>query len=225
MTTTSPPALGRVLTVPGVYPPQYDSRLMAGALARERTGPGTAVLDLCTGSGVLAVRAALTGADVTAVDIARRAVLTARLNALLARVTIDVRRGDLAASLRGLTFDLVVSNPPYVPAPPRRPARHGARVAWDAGADGRTLLDRICATAPGLLRPRGVLLLVHSTLCGTEDTLLRLQRSGLHATVGDRARIPLGPVLRQRAPWLRAQGLLEHGQDEEELVVIRAERL
>ena len=71
---------------------------------------------------------------------------------------------------RGERFDAIVSNPPYVPAPTDElPARGPAR-AWDAGRDGRALLDRICAQAPDHLRPGGVLLVVHSSLLGYERT-------------------------------------------------------
>ncbi|HEY9440767.1 MAG TPA: 50S ribosomal protein L11 methyltransferase, partial [Streptomyces sp.] len=61
------------LTVPGVYAPQHDTRLLLAALDRETLAPGTEVLDLGTGSGALALRAAQLGCRVTAVDIAWRA--------------------------------------------------------------------------------------------------------------------------------------------------------
>ncbi|GFE13359.1 hypothetical protein Sgleb_14060 [Streptomyces glebosus] len=95
--------------------------------------------------------------------------------------------------------------------------------SWDAGRDGRLLVDRICDAAPRALRPGGVLLMVHSGLCGTEDTLQRLSSAGLRATVGDHAVIPFGPVLCSRAAWLRCRGLLDEAQDTEKLVIIRAE--
>ncbi|MFG2794239.1 50S ribosomal protein L11 methyltransferase, partial [Streptomyces sp. NPDC048419] len=79
------------LTLPGVYAPQWDTGLLARALHREGVGSRTEVLDLGTGSGALAVQAARLGAQVTAVDISRRAVLTARLNALLAGQRVRVR--------------------------------------------------------------------------------------------------------------------------------------
>ncbi|MFF1595080.1 methyltransferase, partial [Streptomyces sp. NPDC058286] len=121
-------------------------------------------------------------------------------------------------------YDIVVSNPPYVPSPSSRLPRCGRARAWDAGPDGRALLDRICDTAPGRLKPGGVLLLVQSALSGTEATLERLTGEGLHAEVVDRARISFGPVLRSRAPWLRRRGLMGE-ENREEVVVIRAARV
>ncbi|GGX87930.1 HemK2/MTQ2 family protein methyltransferase [Streptomyces minutiscleroticus] len=213
-----------LVTLPGVYAPQYDTNLLTRALCRENIGPETEVLDLGTGSGALAVQAARLGASVTAVDISRRAVLTARLNARLAGQRVTVRRGDLTSAVRGRSYDLVVSNPPYVPCPDPRLPRRGAARAWDAGLDGRALLDRICDTAPSVLRPGGTLLLVHSALCGTEATLKRLADAGLTAEVADRALVPYGPVLRSRHQWLCEEGLSSHDETREELVVVRAER-
>ncbi|OIJ68354.1 HemK2/MTQ2 family protein methyltransferase [Streptomyces mangrovisoli] len=221
-TLFTPAASPPLLAPPGVYRPQHDTRLLARALQREDMKPGTRVLELGTGSGALALAAASRGARVTAVDISRRAVLTARLNAMIARTHVTVRRGDLTAAVAGESYDLVISNPPYVPSPDARPPRRGAARAWDAGHDGRMLVDRICDAVPGVLRPAGVLLVVHSGLCGVDATLDRLTGAGLAAVVVDRATVPFGPVLRSRLPWLRRTGLLRD-EAEEELVVIRAE--
>lgn len=213
----------RLWRLPGVYAPQADTRLLAHALRREGVS-GLDVLDIGTGSGALALYAAHLGAHVTALDVSRRAVWSTRLNALRARRPVTAIRGDLAQSLADRCFDLVVSNPPYVPAPdPAAPARGAAR-AWDAGRDGRLVLDRLCDAAPALLRPHGVLLLVHSALSGTDRTLTRLEQAGLRAKVAERALVPYGPVLRGRLDWLCDRGLIDPESAEEELVVIRAER-
>ncbi|MFC5959622.1 HemK2/MTQ2 family protein methyltransferase [Streptomyces pratens] len=217
--------LGNLWTLPGVYAPQADTHLLAQALHTEGVTADTDVLDVCTGSGALAVLAARTGARVTATDISWRAVMTARMNALRAGHRVRVRRGDLTGPVARQRFDVVVSNPPYVPAPhAHRPRRHRPAVAWDAGRGGRQAVDRICAHARDVLRPHGVLLMVHSGLCGVEETLRQLTDSGLRCSVADRSYVPFGPVLTERLPWLRAQGLIGAGEDKEELVVIRAER-
>ncbi|MGA5454072.1 HemK2/MTQ2 family protein methyltransferase [Streptomyces umbrinus] len=205
----------------GVYAPQTDSRLLRRAMRRERITAETDVLDLGTGSGLLAVEAARLGGRVTAVDISWRALAATRLNALLNGQTLRLRHGDLATAVPGRRFDLVITNPPYVPAPGTTPPRGAAR-AWDAGRRGRLLIDRICDTAPTVLRPTGTLLIVHSHLCGTDTTLTRLEKAGLRAEVVDRALLPFGRVLRSRLAWLREEGLTAGGTTEE-LVVIRAE--
>ncbi|NUS10569.1 MAG: methyltransferase [Streptomyces sp.] len=159
----------------------------------------------------------------------RRALAAARVNALRTGRRIEVHRRDICrpgGHADGRAYDVVVSNPPYVPAPPSRDAgrAHRAARAWDAGPDGRRVVDALCRASTGLLRRGGVLLMVHSALCGPQLTVDLLTGLGLSADIGARARVPLGPVLRSRLPWLRARGLPAATDEEEELVVIRAER-
>ncbi|CAL9283880.1 Release factor glutamine methyltransferase [Streptomyces sp. enrichment culture] len=213
-----------LLLLPGVYAPQDDTEMLAEALREEAPPPGARVLDVGTGSGALALEAARQGAEVTAVDVSRQAVWTARLNAWLSRLPVRIRRGNLFAPVRGRAYDLILANPPYVPAPEDGRGPRGRARAWDAGSDGRLLLDRICRDAPVLLRPGGLLLLVHSALSGPDRTLELLRAAGLKAEVIRRRRVPFGPVLRSREDWLRRRGLLAPADDKEELVVIRAER-
>jgi release factor glutamine methyltransferase len=210
----------RLITLPGVFKPHSDSWALAG-LVSDHVRPGDSVLDVCTGSGLLAVAAAQAGAgDVTAVDLSRRAVLAAGVNARLNGVRIDARRGDLFGAVAQRRFDVIVSNPPYVPSPEdHRPAR-GASRAWEAGFDGRAILDRICAQAPRHLRPGGSLLLVHSSVCGEKHTVGALRDAGLSAEVVARRRGPLGRLLSARANLLTERGLLAAGASEEELLFV-----
>src|SRR5919202_4410519 len=106
-----------LITLPGVFQPRSDTLLLAEVLRAEPLRPGAAVLDVGTGSGALAITAALCGARATAVDVSRRALMTARLNARRHGVRIRARRGDLFAAVGARRFDAIVSNPPYVPSP------------------------------------------------------------------------------------------------------------
>jgi release factor glutamine methyltransferase len=212
----------RLITLPGVFAPISDSRMLAECVRRELR-PGSRVADICTGSGLIAVTAALHGAGaVSASDRSRRSVLNAWVNARLNGVSVHAVRGDLMEALAGLRFDLIASNPPYVPAPSDALPTRGPARAWDAGRDGRALIDRLCDEAPAHLRPGGALLIVHSALCGEQATLQRLERRGLETSVVARRRGPLGPILRGRAKTLERRGLLPRGEREEEIVVIRA---
>jgi release factor glutamine methyltransferase len=116
-------------------------------------------------------------------------------------------------------FDCIVSNPPYVPSTSDDLPRNGASRAWEAGRDGRKLLDQLIDEAPAHLRPGGCLLLTQSTLIGERETLERLRAAGLSAEVVERRRGPLGPLMRQRVE----EGVLPAGTTEEEVLIIRAQ--
>jgi release factor glutamine methyltransferase len=178
-------------------------------------------LELCTGSGAVALEMAAAGAHVTAIDVSRRSVATVRLNAVLRRVRVRALHGSLFEPVAGERFDLIVTNPPYVPARTDDLPGRGARRAWDAGRDGRALIDPICDAAPAHLKPGGAILIVHSSLCGTDLTLSRLGAGGLEADVVARERGPLGPLMLARVEQLEASGALAPGEREEDVVVIR----
>jgi ribosomal protein L3 glutamine methyltransferase len=124
------------------------------------------VLDLCTGSGCLAILAALTfpRAKVDAVDLSTGALALARRNVATHRLgdRVTLYRGDLFRPLGKQRYDLIITNPPYVDAggmaklPPEY--RHEPRMALAAGDDGLDLVHRILAVAPRHLRPGGGLL-------------------------------------------------------------------
>ncbi len=194
--------------------------MLADELRREPLR-GRSVLDLCTGSGLLAVAAALHGAsEVVAVDVSTRSLFSVWLNATINGVRVTLRRGDLFEAVAGRRFDVIATNPPYVPSPLSEIPRRGLKRAWEAGVDGRALINRICHTASAHLLPGGVLLLVQSAICGENQTLGALRRSGLECGVVFRHSEQLGPLMSARLDWLRRQGLAGDGRDE--VLVIRA---
>lgn len=214
-----------LMRAPGVYRADSDTRVLIDEMHRGAYAVGRRVLDVGTGTGAIALAAARAGAaSVTAVDLSARSVAAARLNAALAGVAVDVRRGDLFGPVAGERFDLVVSNPPYVPAATARLSRHTRARCWDGGVDGRAILDRICAGAPDVLSEDGQILLVHSALCGTQATVDALGNAGFAPTVLARVTIPFGPVLHARAEMLEQRALITPGQRVEELVVVAGMR-
>lgn len=222
--TTTEPSRPPLVRLPGCYPVQADTWLLADTMTELGVAPGARVLDLCTGTGALAVAAALSGAaEVTAVDLSFRSSANAWLNLRRHGVRVRVLRGDLFAALSdGERFDLIVANPPYVPSATSRPARHRLGRCWDAGPDGRLLLDRICGEAFERVAPGGSLLIVQSDVARAELTLSRLRDTGFEAEVVRRQVVALGPVMRSREKQLRDSGLLTGGEPVEELVVVRA---
>jgi len=124
------------------------------------------VLDLCTGSGCLAVLAAraFPNAAIDAVDISKDALAVAARNiadyGLGERITLH--RGDLFEPLGDRRYDLIISNPPYVDAQGMadlpRECRAEPKLAFDGGADGLDIVRRILDEAQAHLTPRGGLL-------------------------------------------------------------------
>jgi ribosomal protein L3 glutamine methyltransferase len=124
------------------------------------------VLDLCTGSGCLAILAsrAFPNAKIDAVDISREAIEVAAHNVadygLQDRVMLH--RGDLFAPLGDKRYDLIIANPPYVDAEGMaalpRECRAEPKLAFDGGADGLEVIGRILSEARRHLTPEGGLL-------------------------------------------------------------------
>jgi len=131
-------------------------------------GPGDEVLDMCTGSGILAVTAAKGGAEVTAVDILPDAVECPRRNAGLNGVgdRVDVLEGDLFDPLeKGRRFDLIILNPPYFDGE----VEGGFdRAVFDPGKE---LARRFFTEAPDFLKTDGRVLMVYSSIARPEDVL------------------------------------------------------
>ncbi len=134
--------------------------------------PGPAILDLCTGSGAIAVALAvqMPTATLTATDISAPALAVARENAQTHKVEgrIAFFEGDLFAPLENAPaptlFHAIVSNPPYIPAGgiaslPPAVRDHMPRLALDGGPDGMGVHRRIAAEGPRHLLAGGLLIL------------------------------------------------------------------
>lgn len=141
---------------------------VARATRSDKSAP-CRVLDLCTGSGALAVSLAkeLPAARVVATEISEAAAALARRNAERNGVAdrVDIRVGDLWRPVAGERFDLIVANPPYIatsviPTLAAEVQREPV-VALDGGPDGLAFYDRICAAAREHLEPGGALVVEH----------------------------------------------------------------
>ena len=124
------------------------------------------VLDLCTGSGCLAILASrnFPNAQIDAVDISKDALEVAARNVgdYELEDRIELHRGDLFAPLKGKRYDLIISNPPYVNADGMaalpRECRTEPKLAFDGGPDGLDIIRRILDEAADHLTPQGGLL-------------------------------------------------------------------
>lgn len=144
--------------------PRYDTELLISE-AVARTPDAQSVLDVGTGSGCVAVslHKRLVKAVVTATDISEAALTVARRNADRVGVTIEFLHGSLLEPVACRRFDLIVSNPPYIPTADIYTLDLEVRdydpvIALDGGIDGLDIYRALIPAAVEYLNPRGWLL-------------------------------------------------------------------
>ncbi len=144
-------ATGTALAADHVLGAGGASVMLARATVR---GPVGRALDLGTGCGIQALHASRHAGQVVATDISARALRFAALNAALDDVVLDLRLGSMLAPVAGETFDLVVSNPPFVITPPATGLpSYDYR---DGGQAGDAVVAELIRTVGSVLAPGGV---------------------------------------------------------------------
>jgi ribosomal protein L3 glutamine methyltransferase len=148
-----------------IIPRSHIAELLDRKLQPWLQRPARRILDLCTGSGCLAILAAhaFPRAKVDAIDLSKPALAVAARN--IARYRLDERirllRSDLFGSLEDGRYDLIVTNPPYVNAAAMRKLppeyRHEPGMALAGGQDGLALVKKIIGEAEGRLNAGGLL--------------------------------------------------------------------
>jgi ribosomal protein L3 glutamine methyltransferase len=162
-----------------IIPRSHIAELLAHRLRPWLRRPVRSALDLCTGSGCLAVLAAkaFARARVDAADLSPAALAIAARNVARHRLRSRVRlvRSDLLAQLARRRYDVILSNPPYVSAPAMRALpreyRFEPRMALAGGSDGLDLVRRIIAQAAAHLQAQGLL------VCEIGDNRRALERA------------------------------------------------
>jgi len=162
-----------------IVPRSYVSELLHDRLRPWLRTPVKRALDLCTGSGCLAILTALAfpRARVDGADLSAAALQVARINVdqYGLRRRVRLLKSDLFAELGDRRYDLIVTNPPYVDGKTMRKLpreyRHEPQMALAAGADGLDLVRRIVDAAPKHLTPRGLL------VCEVGDARRSLERA------------------------------------------------
>jgi release factor glutamine methyltransferase len=137
-----------------VYEPREDTFLILKEVKRYAKGR---VLDVGTGSGILAIAASKKAKEVIGVDVNKEAIEYAK------KQDWDVKflYSDLFSNVKG-KFDLIIFNPPYLPEDKREPK--GSRLATTGGKKGYEILERFFLEAGKYLKPDGKILVLFSTL-------------------------------------------------------------
>lgn len=159
---------------PNVLIPRQDTEILVEEAAKIIRGDNPRfykrriwkVLDLCCGSGAIGISLAriCENIQVTASDCSATALETAKKNAQINRVKIKFLKGDLFQAVGKKTYDMIVTNPPYIssymiPMLQDEVKTHEPMMALDGGADGLDFYKKIIAAAPAHLKKQGVLTL------------------------------------------------------------------
>ncbi|WP_397218556.1 peptide chain release factor N(5)-glutamine methyltransferase [Nocardioides terrisoli] len=192
---------------PGVFVPRPETELLAGWAVEQARAAGEVpvVVDLCTGSGAIALSVAteVPEAEVYAVELDPKALVWAHDN--LAGSGVRLHEGDMAEALHELdgTVDVVVCNPPYIPldawesvAPEARD--HDPALALWSGDDGLVALRALEVAAARLLRPGGVVGAEHADAQGETAP-------GVFSASGRWTQVRDHPDLAGRARYLTAR--------------------
>ena len=147
--------------------PRQDTETLVELVLQEQQGREKKLLDLCTGSGCIAISLAVKGGyeSVTATDLSEEALKVAERNAKTHQKKIIFRQGDLFSALpqtEAGTFDIITSNPPYIPTaviatlePEVR--EHEPMMALDGTEDGLRFYRQIAQEAGTWLKPGGAI--------------------------------------------------------------------
>jgi len=142
--------------------PRPETELLAEhAICDLKSRKAPAALDLCCGSGAIAVTLALEAphAEVHACDLSPDALAVTKANAQRHQAPITLHQGDLFAAVEGFKFDVIVSNPPYIPTEDclhlQQEVMQEPAMALDGGQDGYDFYRRIAHEAPAYLNPDG----------------------------------------------------------------------
>ena len=177
-----------------IVPRSFIAELLRERLRPWVSRPVKRALDLCTGSGCLAILLALTfrRAAIDATDVSAAALAVARKNVAAYRLGRRIRlsRADLFSGIGRKQYDLIVANPPYVGASAMRKLpleyRREPRIALAGGADGLAFVRRILNEAAEFLRPGGWLVVeVGHSRRGVERTFPRLPFIWAETSAGD----------------------------------------
>lgn len=168
-------------TDPKVYEPAEDSFLLAENL---ELGRRDEVLEIGTGTGIIAVCASRKAARVVATDINPQAIKCATKNLIANRAyNVELREGNLFEPVSEEKFDLILFNTPYLPTHEDEVLDDDINAAWDGGINGRKIIDKFLDSLYEHIRIGGRVQLVQSSLSDVERTIERLEEMGFQASV------------------------------------------
>lgn len=159
-----------------VYIPAEDSYLLADNLEIK---PGESVLEIGTGSGIVAMYASKLTDNITVTDINSDACLLAEKNFKDNNIeNIEILFGNLFEPVKNRKFDVILFNTPYLPTEEDEVLDDTINYAFDGGLNGRKVIDLFLNEVSNHLNDGGIVQIIQSSLSGNEETLSRFDELG-----------------------------------------------
>ena len=164
-----------------VYVPAEDSYLLADNLEIKE---GQSVLEIGTGSGIVAMYASRLTDDITVTDINFDACELARRNFAENGIeNIEILWGNLFEVVENRKFDVILFNTPYLPTEDDEVLENTINYAFDGGLNGRKVIDLFLNEVGNHLNDGGIVQMIQSSLSGNDETLARLDEMGFIAEI------------------------------------------
>ncbi|WP_296895335.1 HemK2/MTQ2 family protein methyltransferase [uncultured Methanobrevibacter sp.] len=165
-----------------VYVPAEDSYLLAENLQIKE---GQSVLEIGTGSGIVAMYASRLTDKITATDINFDACELARKNFRKNNIeNIEILWGNLFDVVENRKFDVILFNTPYLPTEEDEVLDNTINYAFDGGLNGRKVIDLFLNEVKNHLNDGGIVQMIQSSLSGNDETLSKLDELGFIAEIG-----------------------------------------
>lgn len=162
----------------GVYEPSDDTFLLIDNLM---VNDGDFVLEIGTGTGLVAMIASQQAKKIIATDVSSLALKCASQNIKLNDLTskIELREGQLFEPIHpNERFDVILINPPYLPADSLE-IDDTLTQSWSSGKDGRTIIDEFLQYFDNYLKKHGRVQLIQSSLSMPEETIRAINKKGM----------------------------------------------
>ena len=164
-----------------VYVPAEDSYLLAENLQIKE---GQSVLEMGTGSGIVAMYASRLTDKITATDINFDACELARKNFRKNNIeNIEILWGNLFDVVENRKFDVILFNTPYLPTEEDEVLDNTINYAFDGGLNGRKVIDLFLNEVKNHLNDGGIVQMIQSSLSGNDETLSKLDELGFIAEI------------------------------------------